>query len=379
MKMTTLYAGSIYTKITPKHYRVKWSNTLQKIKLRYFKENELEDAHRCLKDIRTQFGNGCLCTYRQRQYVAGRIVVQSKSYIKQFSYDDTVSSSKMQAQTNAEDWLMMMSEKYNLTRPLEPVKMKSVPLSVRQHIAGFLDGDGCICMYPRGYMAYCFGQSCDKEEPAILKYIQSWYNGKIFKENYQLPNHRVKYQLVIQKQADMWDITRDIVDFLFTKRQQVQLCLDWLRGKRKSRHYYDEGLADKIKNLNTTQNYLSITSGPISDAYVSGLFDAEGCVCFRSNHRLCLELSQPSCPNLLTAIQQYYNFGSVTPAGKYCLTNRIDKRKFIQSILPYSIQKKDQLLKVLPHLDLLDQGIPKRKRMDIDSDIYREVKRLKKE
>lgn len=122
----------------------------------------------------------------------------------------------------------------------------------------------------------------------------------------------------------------------------------------------------------------------VNSSYVAGFFDGEGCVGVyapRSRPAVQITMSQRTRP-VLDEIRKFLGYGQVRlNSGKYTLRidGKKDVRKFIRSIYPYSIVKKDQLRMAYELTNLIHPpgyygrgGIPEhelQRRLELQADI----------
>lgn len=92
-------------------------------------------------------------------------------------------------------------------------------------------------------------------------------------------------------------------------------------------------------------------------AYIAGFFDGEGCISIAMSKHIRISISQ-KFPGVLHYIKNLLGYGKVVPTYKnrayqFKIYGRDNYKKFIQTILPFSKVKKEQLKVGLELLALL--------------------------
>lgn len=158
--------------------------------------------------------------------------------------------------------------------------MEGLTDEVRQFVAGFVDGDGCIeipkpndnqSSYPARVVV---DQSRDEGVPEELSYIQRFYGGEITSRPGRKENWRRHWELHINAGAEK--ILEDLAEFAISKRAQAQIALEYHRyvGSRKEiAGEYRERMAKK-----KTSSDFVVLINRMTPAYMAGLFAADGTV-----------------------------------------------------------------------------------------------------
>ena len=99
-----------------------------------------------------------------------------------------------------------------------------------QYIAGFFDGEGCICLSDskyEGYHSYHLKTTIAQNNKEILVEIQKIFGGKVY-------HSRAKaYFLAIQKKTEVKIFLESILPFLILKKKQAEIALIYLSLDRK--------------------------------------------------------------------------------------------------------------------------------------------------
>jgi hypothetical protein len=265
---------------------------------------------------------------------------------------------------------------YSRVRPATfPELNKIIPDDIKQFISGFLDGDGTIGIY--GHKIYIrFMQSKESGVPPILTFIQERYGGGLHafstKRN---ANTRRKHHLTVAGSHAII-LLQDLSKYAILKSDQASHALQYYQCKNKEQRIL---LTEKIKQCKKDYASVPIDSSRITNAYIAGLFDAEGYVGFCGNSAR-LEIAQKQCIPLLEAVATFINlpYYMKQKALNYCA---ISAYSVIRMIHHWLIMKKSQTTLMLEHdrikTDRRCKGEKRRVGQD-ELDIAAEVKRLKR-
>jgi intein/homing endonuclease len=250
-------------------------------------------------------------------------------------------------------------------------QVQTVPDKIAEYIAGFCDGDGCIQMN-ENIIIISFSQSGNlKESPRILQFIQEWFGGSLCLSNHYKKHETWKpsYKLSIGDKSQVTRMLPLLRDKCVLKHLQAKVALDYCNAFQYQIGIgYPEGhLALKIetKKLLTSMKKLeayqsiAIDSNKITNAWLSGFFDAEGCVGFASLG-VKVRIGQKQSKLLLETIKNVKKFGGVT-GHEYGVYGQKSVR-LMKDILPYSIVKKQQMELALRILELQAE-VPKKMKM----------------
>lgn len=231
---------------------------------------------------------------------------------------------------------------------------KQVPEEVKQYVSGFMDGDGSIMMGVSNTNQYSLVvrgfQSQDNGIPVILYLLRHFYGGLIYTSLKRRENQRTQHWYEIQGIKSQY-ILKDLSEYQLLKRNQALLAAEYLKLENPSVEV-QQSYVDRLHAMKDLAAYQAVTfeNRPISDAYIAGLFDAEGSIGLsKSAQTACFwtTIAQKSSLNLLQYIKTHLNNNVKTTINKNGDILNISTRsttEFISRILPYSTQKKPQLL-----------------------------------
>ena len=224
------------------------------------------------------------------------------------------------------------------------------------YIAGFIDGDGCIFIrkITDGYQS---GFTITQCRTNILQIIRYHFGGSITsstnrndktidimdeEDYYYKYNVRNQYNLLIRNNE--YQILLDYLKFSFVIKEQQYQCLYEFnkianlpnKNKEKEKIYLSCSRLNKKCDLH--ENYIS----RLNIEYISGLFDAEGCLFINKNTFDCrISIAQKNHPLILHKILNFLGFGK---AEKYefKIYKKTDCLKFIELVKPHLIVKYNQ-------------------------------------
>jgi hypothetical protein len=369
-----IYHGSIFKSVKAGGYVVNWKEG-KRTRRRFINENKFKtrinaekEAKRMCVDIKSSW-----YIYRNAvPYIEVIVQHEGKRYEKRFKLSKT---SEKEARRKAQEWLEQKNDELKLSHDsdLPPSGTNHISESIKQHIAGFFDGDGSLTYVTNG-LVMAFTQSMNSNCPPTLKHVQSIYGGNI--STYYSTNAKMKkprYTLRITKTEQHYDLLRDLELYCIVKRPQVSEALQYYKVRRAGGVYELKTLKRKITKMKKEYATIPIDTVKITPAYVSGLFDAEGCVNLRTSGDLRVELSQNACPRILYAIRDRYGAGYVDKRETRVTFSTNTSVSFMQSILPYSIRKREELKVALKY----QQNPRKRKKDGGFEECYPKLKKLK--
>ena len=189
------------------------------------------------------------------------------------------------------------------------------------YISGFIDGDGCIFIrkITDGYQS---GFTITQSRTNILQIIRFHFGGSITSsanrnnktinlmddndEYYHKYNIRNQYNLLIRNNE--YQVLLDYLRNSFIiKENQYQYLYEFNKLANLPNKYEEKAeLYLKCSNLNKSCELDEIYLTRLNIEYISGLFDAEGCVFIdkKFNH-LAIKMSQKNHPLILYEIQKY--------------------------------------------------------------------------
>jgi hypothetical protein len=239
-----------------------------------------------------------------------------------------------------------------------------------EYIAGFLDGDGTISVRRarNSVPGVAFDQSCNSEEPPELVHIRERWGGRLRKNGSpKKSTQRQRWHLDISKQQDVLRILLALEPHCILKLDQVSDSIAFLQHGTTA---HAEGYAIRMHDLKKQYHQVPIDPMRLTDAYIAGLFAAEGSVglYYRPNldqYKLKVSITQKGCPRLLEQIKVKIGAGSVYNRGSLEFKSRLDCREILDRVAPFvSGQKAPQVelvrefLQVMVHRGLLACHLP---------------------
>jgi hypothetical protein len=255
------------------------------------------------------------------------------------------------------DFRTSMCKDLYMTR-LKPLynDSKEVPINVAGKTSGFIDGDGMLCIDEGGHVRIVFAQS-GRCTPLILRYYHLLFGGnlqcRLPKEGSDIKNVRPSWVLCLSRPAEWMVVAEVMRDHGILKAFQAEIALQLAAGKISIDEARKQiGMTQDGKGTNKTALYraMKINKDRLTDAYVSGLFDAEGCVQIaKGKYYPYVNISQTSSPALLGALAE--KLGGITePKNKEARTWHSPSASklvvIVDMLLKHTLQKRDQLLEL---------------------------------
>jgi hypothetical protein len=225
------------------------------------------------------------------------------------------------------------------------------------YIAGLIDGDGCIFIrkITDGYQSGFTITQCRTNVLQIIRYhfggnITSSINRNnktinIVNNNYiDKYNKRNQYNLLIR--SNEYSLLLNFIkNNMVIKNGQINclhkfLQLVNLQNKSEEKEELYKKCSDYNKKvLPNTINFKNITN-----EYIAGLFDAEGCfyICLKNPNKFYISITQKNNPDVLVFMSQLLGFGNIDCEEKFKIYKRSDCLKFIQLIKEHLIVKYNQ-------------------------------------
>jgi len=240
------------------------------------------------------------------------------------------------------------------------------------YIAGFIDGDGCIFIRKiiDGFQSGFVITQCRTNILQILRYhfggsitSSTKRNNKtenLMDENneyFHKNNKRNEYNLLIR--SNEYQVLLEYLRDCFIIKEEQYKCL-YEFNKLTNLHdktYEKENLCNLCSKFNEKckldENYLSRLNGE----YISGLFDAEGCVFIGANGRIKITISQKNNPEILHSIQKFLNYGTVNDNISFSINKKKECLAFIQLVKPFVVVKYNQIVAFETFLTTTEQLI----------------------
>lgn len=213
------------------------------------------------------------------------------------------------------------------------------------YIAGMFDGDGSIVMSLVGTAACKSVQlkveltQCDQ---AFLRGIRARLGAGVIYKDTRVGKYRKEaaacLRLVGAHARPLLDIVsrRGII-----KAPQARLALEFLalpRGACDDKKV----MRERMRGLNADKAAYAKDYSRLTDAYVAGLFDAEGNV-YHFGTKMYVKITQKSDPQLLHAIAAHLGYGSLSEQYRFKLYSHADVLAFWRATAPHLRIKKPAL------------------------------------
>jgi len=214
---------------------------------------------------------------------------------------------------------------------------------VKQFVAGFVDGDGCIVIRaPSEKQTFppcvALSQSRDAGIPAELSYIQAFYGGTISAAAApKRKDVRQHWKLDIVRGADA--LLVDLAEHAALKCRQASIAIAYNQAENR-RQVFSE-CRDQLKEEKRVDADVIMLTNRITDAYLAGLFAADGSVGIYKGKDGCLQLKSMISsmrPAVVSCIQQVLGYGRLA-RGRIIFGPR-DTIKFYELIRPHLVGAK---------------------------------------
>jgi len=332
-------------------------------------EQKIESKH---EEIKYYPGNILQCPGRYRVTLRDQYKVV---YTASFNFTNRSENDTKKA---AELKLMEECDHHGLTI-IQKVKILS--REKQQYLAGAFDGDGSIMFTSEGKLVIGFYQSSsnDKPPPLIVEF-QEAFGGNISgpQVRKKRPDRKPEYRFFLfGKQCK--PLLKLVLDWGIIKAPQASLGLECIAkesGRKSSpnltltkpdqKHFFQ--VFSKAKK---EYKSVAIDKVKVTDAWIAGFFDSEGCVAHGSindisSHQIYLNFTQVGCPNILRVINEKLgNFGTIESKGQLRFRAQEHVSMVISRIEAFVIEKKAQIALIKEHLATVT-GRKRRKRTDED-------------
>lgn len=218
------------------------------------------------------------------------------------------------------------------------------------YIAGFIDGDGCIFIrkIKQGYQS---GISISQSRTNILQIMQYHFGGTISSSKSRLDNNintildngkidkynrRNEYNWIVRSN-EYQRLLQHIRNKFVIKGERLDCLIEFSKTVNRRLDHKKELLYSKIHNKAVECNFRNVNI-----AYISGLFDAEGCFNFQGNSYR-IQLSQKSYPSLLAYISTYLGYGRVSKYN-FVIYKISDCIHFIEQVQEHLVVKYNQAI-----------------------------------
>jgi len=224
------------------------------------------------------------------------------------------------------------------------------------YIAGVFDGDGSILIakIPKGFQLKVELSQCSK---SYLEAINKQYGnqGSLYEDNRE---HKYVgencWKLRFTGIACI-ELLNLMEQHSIIKYKQAELALEYLELQNKQGKYNERAeMYAQMKHLNKYKTYPK-PYDRINNAYISGLFDAEGNVYIGEGSKLkyYVKITQKCDEQLISKIQEYLGYGKISASEKYRI--RFYSKKDIFAF--HSVVEDTNKLKIYKLLDLMSKLI----------------------
>ena len=211
------------------------------------------------------------------------------------------------------------------------------------YIGGLFDGDGTISIKGDATLktAYCSIGQCDVR---ILFAIQNKYGGQIRqrKKDGDATRQRAFYILTVLG-VDALALITLITEHCILKQKRAQLTKEWIE-----KNMTNDELAAQVTSLQkdfTPYEDATYTTR-LTDGYIAGLTDAEGCISTRIKNDksvdMTFSITQVNNEHILTCIRTRYNNVGSVKNGRMNVYNKTHIATIMTSIMQHITVKKEQ-------------------------------------
>ena len=223
------------------------------------------------------------------------------------------------------------------------------------YIAGFIDGDGCIFIrkISDGFQS---GITVTQVRTNILQVMRYHFGGSItscakrnvepceqVEDNIDKTVRRNQYNWIVR--SNEYRVLLDyIADKLVIKNKQLQLLSAFSKLANKPNIFEEKlRLFESCSNCNKTKDMCEKKFNNLNDVYISGLFDAEGCIYLKHSGKwkFYISINQKSHPDVLDMIKQHLGYGRIS-GHKFIIYSKEECERFIDMVLGHVIVKYNQ-------------------------------------
>lgn len=226
-------------------------------------------------------------------------------------------------------------------------RFKCVPPTA-SYIAGFIDGDGCIFIrkIKDGFQS---GIQISQSRTNVLQIFKNYFGGNISQNHVKKTKEsnamRNQYCLVIRSNQYK-SIINYISNYVVIKTEQINSLKKMMMYVNKVNMNNEKTeLYERCSNANKNKTFDEHHLSKINADYISGLFDAEGCLYINKNNtnKHYISITQTTYPAVLTKIQEYLGYGNIDyEEGKLKIYSKENSLKFIELVENNLIVKYNQ-------------------------------------
>lgn len=289
-----------------------------------------------------------------------RVVIKDE---KKRYYDKSFTLSKYksneEALKDAENFLKEKSDEVGLTKIQ---KVKRISPEMKQFFAGVFDGDGTIGLYESSLRTSVSQSSIDDNPPPLLVAFMNAYDGSICKYSRLREGkygvHKPEYCFTLFGK-ECKPLLEVIETYGIIKAPQAKLALECLKrgtNRESSKKIFLSGddkkfFVEAFSNEKKKYKDVPIDESKVTDAWIAGVFEAEGCVGYRNfDIDLYMTFTQHNCIAILHKINEKLGgSGNKIDSGQltFCGKNMLPVINRIEHLL---IGKKKQITNARLHL-----------------------------
>ena len=210
------------------------------------------------------------------------------------------------------------------------------------YIAGFIDGNGSICIKKGGDNNFILCLDVTQCNPLPLLHLQNKYGGTIMEKK---ENNKQRNQFRWSLNGKYTEtIFNDIKDHVIIESRKIVLALEFLQEFKADNKTRMNELFVDIRGENKLHN-IDKPYIRVCHEYIGGLFDAHGCIGLTGiakKYNLSTIITQKGDEVLLQKINDFIGFGKVNN-GRYSMFSAENVLTFLGNIRNVVIEKRVQL------------------------------------
>jgi len=260
----------------------------------------------------------------------------------------------------------------------------------KRWICGFCDGDGSLLLGIsknkdgsfRLTPEIMFAQSQNDGIPVVLLKIQELYGGCLKKIKPKYNWQRFMHRLCIKRKENVIGILNILIQFSALKYNQAEYlkCILNVESSFPTFKVANEKI-NILKCMHHSYNQVKIDESRLTQEYIGGLFDAEGCIYLSKKGKFTVSITQKGSPVLLQKIAQQYN-GKLRlrqDEVEWWYKNAKSILEILKSNCFGKLNQVKEGLKVVETLcDPKETGLSKKRKMEDREVLYDNLKRQKK-
>ena len=228
---------------------------------------------------------------------------------------------------------------------------------LQSYIAGFADGDASICIGKcnGGFQLKIDFTQCNK---AFLVDLNGYFNGqgRLYTDLRKCKYTREQASSLRFCGIKAFPVLELMKTNAIIKAEQAKYAIQFLSLINKQDKYDEkESFYKKMKELNANKQSYTKDYSRINEAYIAGLFDAEGNVycAFKNRLKFYVKITQKSDPMLLVHIRDYLGFGNIPQSEQFRLKfhSKPNIQSFYETVSNHSCIKKENLKHLLQQIN----------------------------